>query len=47
MRFLRAHTSIPVPDVLAVDEDKDGLVGGPFMLMNCVRDFWNDPDRRK
>ncbi|KAJ7769081.1 hypothetical protein DFH07DRAFT_806828 [Mycena maculata] len=36
MRYLKANTSIPIPNIYFYDEDSDGEVGGPWMLMEYV-----------
>ncbi len=37
MRFLKAITKIPVPEILFHDLDADGKVGGEWMIMEYVR----------
>lgn len=43
MRYLRENTSIPVPEVYLHDDDLDGIVGGPWMVMEFVSPDFNPP----
>ncbi|EPQ52152.1 hypothetical protein GLOTRDRAFT_95810 [Gloeophyllum trabeum ATCC 11539] len=36
IKFVRKHTEIPVPDIVAYDADSDGGVGGEWMVMEYV-----------
>ncbi|KAK0432191.1 hypothetical protein EV421DRAFT_1850486 [Armillaria borealis] len=35
-RYLKRHTSIPVPDALVYDSDSDNGVGGAWMIMEAL-----------
>lgn len=37
MRYVKKHTSIPIPVVLHHDPDSDKQVGGEWMIMEHVR----------
>ncbi|KAJ6614811.1 hypothetical protein B0H10DRAFT_2191330 [Mycena sp. CBHHK59/15] len=37
MRYVKAKTSIPVPTIYFYDDDIDGKVGGPWMLMEYIQ----------
>ncbi|KZT23691.1 hypothetical protein NEOLEDRAFT_1136181 [Neolentinus lepideus HHB14362 ss-1] len=45
MKYVKKHTRIPVPEVLAYDPDDDKSVGGEWMVMEKVRD--PDPSELK
>lgn len=36
MRYIEERTKIPVPHVYIHDNDTDGTVGGPWMVMDYV-----------
>lgn len=36
MVYLRENTSIPIPKIYMHDNDADGVVGGPWMVMDYV-----------
>jgi hypothetical protein len=36
MRYVKSHTSIPVPEVYYHDKDTNGEVGGEWMILEDV-----------
>ena len=36
MKYIREHSTIPVPEVFAFDSTVDNPIGAPYMFMECV-----------
>ncbi|KAK0197610.1 hypothetical protein F5146DRAFT_888577, partial [Armillaria mellea] len=52
LRYLKRHTSIPVPDAFVYDPDSDNRVGGAWMVMEAVEGnsavlVWDDLSREQ
>jgi hypothetical protein len=40
MRYVRANTKVPTPEILAYDLDADNAVGGAWLVMKYVMSFF-------